>query len=366
MSRITITANDNGFFTNSPVGGALAPNVFLRTAVNTAGTVLSFDGHDWASAESLRYASQDIFVFAGALDIATAQLGQTETVTVTSINYYREIDGEMAIIGTLELPDALDVTATLQSHGVNDIAAWHLDLGTVLEDLIQTSGFDFIGGEGDDVFAPHNEMLPFRGVARIDGAGGNDTITGTLGIDRIKGGTGDDIIFDPDGANKIRGGAGDDIIEVGNGSDGSFLHGGSGNDTLISGWGDDMLVGGSGADILIGGRGDDMLSGSGGKDILEGGKGNDTLDGGRGRDLLTGGEGNDVFVFNATERGRDTITDFEDGIDMIRFSGLAGFDDLTITQNGEDVWITHIGGNGQIILEGMDIALIGVSDFAFI
>ncbi len=366
MSRITITANDNGFFTNSPVGGALAPNVFLRTAVNTDGTVLSFDGFDWASAESLRYASQDIFVFAGALDIANAQLGQTEIVTVTSINYYREIDGEMTIIGTLELPDALDVTTTLQSYGVDDIAAWHLDLGTVLEDLLQAHGFDFIGSEADDVFAPHSDMLPFRGVARIDGGGGNDTITGTLGFDRIKGGSGEDFIFDPDGANKIRGGSGDDIIEVGNGSDGSLLHGGSGNDTLISGWGDDTLVGGSGADILIGGRGNDALSGSGGKDILEGGKGDDTLNGGRGRDLLTGGEGNDVFIFNATERGRDTITDFEDGVDMIQFSGLGGFEDLSITQNGDDVLITHIGGNGQIILEGFDAALIDASDFAFI
>ncbi len=357
MPRITITANDNGFFTNSPVGGALAPNVFLRTAVNTSGTVLSFDGFDWASAESLRYASQDIFVSAASLDIANAQLGQTEIVTVTSINYYREIDGQMTIIGTLELPDALEVSATLQSYGVNDIAAWHLDLGAALEDLLQNNGFNFIGGEGDDVFTPHTEMLPFRGVARIDGGGGNDTITGTLGIDRIKGGTGDDVIFDPDGANKIRGGSGDDIIEVGNGSDGSLLHGGSGNDTLVSGWGNDTLKGGSGADTLIGGRGDDMLFGNGGKDVIDAGTGNDIINGGRGSDLMTGGAGNDVLVFNAAERGRDTITDFEDGIDMIQFSGLTGFEDLTITQ---------IGGNGKIILEGIDVVLIDAADFAFI
>ena len=366
MSRITITASDTGFFTTSPIGGALAPNVFLRTGVNTDGTVLSFDGVGWLSEESLRYDKQDIFISAGSLDVSGVRLGEATTVTVTGISYFREIDGVMTIIGTLELPDPLEVDAILQSFGTDDIAAWHLDLGTALKDLLQSDGFDFIGGAGDDYFAPHADMLPFRGIARINGGEGNDNLTGTLGIDRIKGGTGDDVIYDPDGANFIRGGAGDDRIRVGDGSDGSFLHGGSGNDTLISGRGSDFLKGASGNDNLQGGRGDDELHGNGGRDILDGGKGDDTIIGGRGSDTLTGGDGSDMFVFFASQNGHDRITDFEDKIDLITFEGLGGYDDLTITQQDHNIRIEHTGGNGTIIIENMDIALLDASDFIFI
>ncbi|MBL4808423.1 MAG: hypothetical protein JKY31_14230 [Rhodobacteraceae bacterium] len=366
MTRITITANDLGYFTNSPIGGPLAPNVFLNTRVNATGTVLSFDGIDWTSAESLRYADQDIFVKAASLPMTGIQLGATEIVTVTSISYYRVIDGDMTVIGVMELPEPMEVTATYQSFGIDDIPAWHLDLGTALADVLQNDGFKFIGGDGDDYFAPHMGLMPFRGQAVIKGGAGNDTLIGSLGNDRIKGGTGNDTIYDPDGANKIRGGSGDDLIEVGDASNGSFLHGGSGNDTLVSGRGDDTLKGGSGHDTLVGGRGDDVLLGDGGRDILDGGKGDDILNGGRGADILTGGAGNDVFVFTATERGRDTITDFTDGEDMIQFSGLNGFADLSISQHGSDLWIEHAAGNGTIVLENIDMALIDASDFLFI
>ncbi len=366
MTRITITAADTGFFTNSPIGTELAPNVFLKTGVNANGTVLSFDGFDWTSKESLRYAQQDIFVTAAMAPELSAKLGQTEIVSVTSINYCRSIDGIMTVIGTLDLPDVLEVSATFQSYGIDDIGAWHLDLGVALEDMLQNQGFDFIGGAGDDYFSPHADMLPFRGVARINGGAGNDHLTGTLGTDRIKGGSGDDVIYDPDGTNKIRGGFGDDIIEVGDGSDGSLLHGGSGNDTLISGRGSDTLKGGAGSDSLTGGYGDDTLMGNGGRDTLNGGKGNDIINGGRGSDIMTGGEGNDVFVFNAVQRGRDTITDFENGVDSFEFSGLNGFADLDISQHGSDVWIEHDVNNSRIIIENTDITLIDASDFTFI
>jgi len=366
MSRITITASEIGFFTNSPIGGTLAPNVFLSTGVNLSGNVVGFEGTGWTSQESLNYASQKVFVTASTLPFAGAALGQTTTVTVTSIEYFREVGGVLTLIGALELPEPLDVMATFLSFGPNDIPSWQFDLGDALQEVLSNEGFDFVGGAGDDVFAPHQYMLPFRSIARIDGGDGNDNLTGTLGIDYIKGGTGDDIIFDPDGANKIRGGSGDDIIEVGNGSDGSILHGGSGNDTLISGWGSDTLKGGSGNDTLIGGRGDDLLAGGGGRDILDGGKGDDILNGGRGSDILSGGAGNDVFVFDANQRGVDTITDFEDNVDLIQLAGLTEFDDLIITQKDGDIWIEHGFGNSRIILEGFDIDSLDASDFLFI
>ena len=76
--------------------------------------------------------------------------------------------------------------------------------------------------------------------------------------------------------------------------------------------GNDRFAGGDGNDTALGGAGDDTL---------QGGMANDLLDGGDDNDLLQGGAGYDTFVF-ATGYGSDTITDFEDGIDVIDISGL--------------------------------------------
>lgn len=365
MARIIITASNDGFFNDSPVGAPLAPNVLLKTGVNATGNVLSFDGTDWCTEESLRYAGQDISVAATFDNILDPQLGQTTEVLVSSVSYSRMIDGEMVQIGVMELPEPLVVTATYLSFGVEDIPAWQFDLGDAIADMLQTAGLKFNGGAGDDIFNPHMDMLPFRGNAVINGRGGNDQLTGTYGDDRIRGGTGDDVIYAEGGSNVLKGGSGDDVITVGNRSDSSVLKGGSGNDTLTSGWGDDILLGKSGRDTLNGGRGEDQLSGGKGRDVLDGGAGNDVINGGAGSDMLTGGQGADVFLFTKGERGRDTVTDFEDGTDMLRFDGVSGFEDLTITQNGADTWITIDGAPGRIVLDGIDSSLIDAADFLF-
>lgn len=365
MARITITAADTGFFTSSAIGGALAPNVFLTTRVNAAGTAISFDGSTFISEESLRYSTQMISINAQLAAVANPKLGETTSVTVTSVSFLRLEGDTMVEYGTLNLPEAITLSATYLSYGVDDTPSWQFDLGTALEDALNGQSFKFVGGEGDDIFDPHLDMLPFHGRGAIFGGEGNDTLTGTAGSDFITGGVGDDVITDNYGANDLRGGKGNDTITVGNGSNGSTLKGGAGNDTLISGAGNDTLKGGSGFDILIGGRGNDTLSGNRGRDTLNGGEGNDILDGGRGSDTLTGGAGEDVFVFRSADRGRDTITDFEDGIDLIQFTGLA-YSDLTFSTNGDDVVITSDLMPGRITLADFDISNLDVSDFLFV
>ncbi len=366
MARITITATDVGFFTNSAIGSPLAPNVFLETRLNGNGTVITFDDSAFVTLESLRYDTQSITVEAQIVAVATPQLGQQTTVTVSSVSFMRLEGSAMVTIGTMALPDPLTLSATYLSYGADDTPSWQFDLGTALEDLLDTQNFRFIGGEGNDVFAPHLEQLPFRGNGAIFGMGGDDQLTGTAGSDFISGGAGNDTLADNYGANELRGGAGNDTITVGNGSAGSILNGGEGDDMLVSGWGSDTLIGGSGYDTLSGGLGDDTLFGKKGRDVLDGGEGNDLIDGGAGSDLLTGGIGNDVFVFRAAEIGRDHITDFEDGTDLIRIEGLSSFADLTLTANNGDTWITADGMNGQIIVDGTDIASIDASDFLFV
>jgi Ca2+-binding RTX toxin-like protein len=112
--------------------------------------------------------------------------------------------------------------------------------------------------------------------------GGNDILTGGIGFNLINGGGGNDSI------------SGNLVADS--------LSGGSGNDTLNGLDGDDLLGGGSGNDLLNSGNGND---------IIGGGSGNDTLTGGMGNDTLNGGSGNDVFLFNSSEEGKDTITDFK-------------------------------------------------------
>lgn len=365
MARITITAADTGFYTESAIGTGLAPNVFLTTGLNAKGTAISFGGTSFSSLESLRYTSQLITIDATLAAVATPRLGEHTSITVNAVSFLRLDGDDMASIGSMALPEALTLTATYLSYGTDDTPSWQFDLGLALEDALNTQGFKFIGGAGDDIFNPHLDMLPYYGNGIILGHGGNDTLTGTAGSDFIGGGTGDDVIYDNYGSNRLRGGAGNDTITVGDGSNGSTLHGGAGADTLISGAGSDTLIGGSGFDTLIGGRGQDTLSGNRGRDVLQGGEGDDRLDGGRGQDTLTGGAGADVFIFDAIEKGRDVITDFEDGQDLIQISGL-GYEDLSFAETESGVCITSAHMSGQITLEGLSLAALDASDFLFV
>ena len=140
-------------------------------------------------------------------------------------------------------------------------------------------------------------------MAIVFGTNKNDFLKGTNKNDFLDGEEGNDILI---------GGKGDD-----------FLNGESGNDLHHGGSGNDIIDGEGGNDILLGGNGNDFLEGEDGNDILKGGNGSDTLIGEDGNDRLTGGKGSDDFyftsgeVFNPSEIGFDTITDFGNGRDNI-------------------------------------------------
>ena len=141
------------------------------------------------------------------------------------------------------------------------------------------------------------------------------------------------------------------------GDAGSTMRGGDGDDTLTGGAGTDWLYGGEGDDTLSGGGLVDILVGGAGADTLDGGSGGDQIIGGRGDDALTGGSGADAFVFAAGD-GHDTITDFtagEDWIDLRMLGTIGSFDDLTITQSGNDA-VVDLSGHG-----GGTLTLVGVS-----
>ena len=130
----------------------------------------------------------------------------------------------------------------------------------------------------------------------------------------------------------------------------------------------DDFAGTAGADTIEGTSRDDRLTGGEGADtfVFDKESGDDTITGLGGDDTLTGGEGADTFVFESGH-GADTITDFSDGedtIDLSAFTGITGFSDLTVTQNGNNTVITVPGG-GTVTLQDFTSTDLDETDFAF-
>ncbi len=204
-----------------------------------------------------------------------------------------------------------------------------------------------------------DEPAPPAGSGAADvlrGSAGDDTLRGLGGDDRLHGGAGDDDLF---------GGAGSDVLRGGAGAD--WLDGGAGDDRLHGGGGRDALRGGAGGDRLSGGAGGDWLDGGAGDDVLDGGAGGDWLHGGAGDDVLRGGAGADAFVYGRGPFGRDTVRDFQDGEDVLDFSGSGlRWRDLSVSDDGNGNAVVRVrGAEDSVTLAGVDAALVGQDDFVF-
>ena len=131
----------------------------------------------------------------------------------------------------------------------------------------------------------------------------------------------------------------------------------------------DNLIGTDVNDFISGNRQDDLILGRDGNDLLHGGKGDDIVDGGAGIDIiigdqdddvLIGGTGSDRFDF-AANHGNNIIVDFEDGIDAIGLDNSLSFEQLTISQIGNDTRISV--DQFSVTLQGVTQSVIGVDDF---
>jgi Ca2+-binding RTX toxin-like protein len=108
----------------------------------------------------------------------------------------------------------------------------------------------------------------------------------------------------------------------------------------------------TGNDRIVGRGGDDLLSGGDDNDIIIGGKGNDILAGGLGGDQLSGGTGTDWFFFDDIQQsitdGRDSILDFELGVDKIAVSSIDAEAGTTGDQAFAFIGVGAFTGEGQI------------------
>lgn len=98
--------------------------------------------------------------------------------------------------------------------------------------------------------------------------------------------------------------------------------------TVVGGDLNDVLLGNVQVNRLTGGNGDDRLEGRAGNDVLLGGKGQDFFSGGLGNDTLKLGQkdGQRDIVSYALGDGRDTVFEFELGIDRLSFANIGAVD----------------------------------------
>ncbi|CAD5989320.1 hypothetical protein PCC9214_05539 [Planktothrix tepida] len=178
------------------------------------------------------------------------------------------------------------------------------------------------------------------GVLALDG---NDTVFGSSDDDLILGNTGFDQLSGREGADTLFGG-----------KDGDLLNGENGNDILFGNLEADTINGGDGFDSVFGGKSDDVLNGEGG---------NDTLSGDLGADTLTGGSGKDVFLLQQQGQGRDFITDFEPGIDLIQLPNNVGEVQVQAVGSTQTRLVVTASNEELALLDGITPSQLNSGDF---
>jgi Ca2+-binding RTX toxin-like protein len=207
-------------------------------------------------------------------------------------------------------------------------------------DEIFGSKFAVAGTQEDDTISAPKFSSSKSDWSEIYGNGGDDTLKASN----------KHLVF-------LYGGDGDDILR-GTGRMDDYFLGDDGQDLLRGGRGDDELFGGAGNDRIFGQAGDDVVSGDEGNDRLFGDKGNDTLEGGLGTDFLSGGRGADEFVYGTTNLGRDTITNFQLGIDKIILDGIETTNFSILAQSAGGAVVTVLSSGQQIYIDNLAATVI--------
>ena len=200
------------------------------------------------------------------------------------------------------------------------------DLNFTNTGTIESPNAAYFGGTATDIVTNSGTFI---GDVLLNG--GEDLYLGQLGsvIGTIHGGDGDDRFVLGTAADTVDGGFGSDTLDFSAVTTALVIDlANSANNRGAPALGDsysniEVVLGSTKADVIRGDGADNALYGRNGSDRLEGGDGQDTLNGGTGGDILTGGAGADVFEWLAQGDFRDAITDFETGVDILRFEGAA-------------------------------------------
>ncbi len=156
-------------------------------------------------------------------------------------------------------------------------------------------------------------------------------------------------VIEVSGSNQlIFAGTEDDLIDAIDSEGDNRIYGSSGDDTFILGTGDPRS--GSRGDRLVGAEGSDRFFVTSG-----------------GNNTITGGEGTDQFWIAVAEipESANIITDFTLDEDVLGIAGLGiGFDDLSLTQDGDNTLIAANGSDLATLL-GVESESLSADNFAF-
>ena len=178
-----------------------------------------------------------------------------------------------------------------------------------------------------------DQMTGHDGVGdKLNGFGGNDTISGGSGADELYGGDGNDVLYGNNDSDHLEGGAGNDT-----------LYGGDGGDLVRGGIGNDQLSGGAGYESVEGEEGDDtILVAQGDVGALFGGSSFEAFNGGHPDavtefDTLVVGGTNDFHGIYAPGLSRTTIIRSFEALTFDDTLGPSAINDATFGWN-------HAGG----------------------
>lgn len=288
-------------------------------------------------------------------DIALASLDADDFLFVNQPAVAKALKASTAI----RMGSTTGVT-TVTANGFSNITV----SGTTNGDILDFSAIDLVN------------------IVRIQGADGDDTITGNASANVIWGGNGNDILRGGDGNDSLVGDAGDDVLSGGAGND--TINGSGGSDTVDYSYatanltvslaitaaqtvaaGDVDTI--TNVENLTGGAGNDTLTGTTTANTIRGGDGDDTINAGRGNDVIDGGAGFDKAVFagvsttySLTTSGgivsivdNATSADGNDGTDQ-----LIGIEQLVfknnVTVNISSPIILDLDGNGVTTLSAAE------------
>jgi serralysin len=148
--------------------------------------------------------------------------------------------------------------------------------------------------------------------------------------------------------------------------------GGAGDDDITGNSADNFVDGRDGSDEMSGRSGNDIICGRAGNDVISGDDSNDRIFGGTGANSISGDDGDDrlfvIFGENTVEfsddDGADVVVGYKPGtdhFDLTAVPGVDSFDDLTLSDQGDDVLVDY--GSGTFLLKNTELSSLDASDF---
>ncbi|MEM9002150.1 MAG: TIGR03118 family protein [Cyanobacteria bacterium P01_F01_bin.86] len=355
-----ITTWDSGGLLDAPWGFVMAPDNFgeysnmLLVSNFGDGTIVAFDPETQEAVDYLRDGNGDLIAIDGLWGLTFGNggsLGETNDLYFAAGNDLGDGAGD-GVFGKVEVAADVDIP---EPGGDQTFE------GTAEDDLYVVSGDSntFLLAEG-------NDTVTARGLNQIIEAGSGDDIL-SIGSGVVDLGEGTNFVAASDGSLTVTAGSGDDTVNLV-----------EGDLTAEVGEGDNHVTSGDGNDVVTAGSGDDIVHAGAGVNTLDLGDGDNTVNTivnlsnfllSVGQTTVTTGSGSDTFIMGAGE-GVLTITNYDasDRFELVGFkpdfSGVIGFSDLTIAQDGDDTVISLTGTEDVLaILQNVQADAINSGDF---